>query len=413
VFGLVPAWQSSKPDVIPELKGMTAQLGGVEMRRFLIVFQIALSMMILFAAGLMTRTLSQLKTIDLGFDPARVITLRIDPAMAGYTTEQTDRVFDDILQRLRSQPNMTAASLAVVTPLEGSMISLNFEVPGYVAKSSDRQTNFDMISPQYFKTLNQALLAGREFSERDVKKGQRVAVVNQLFAGQYMPGQNPIGRHFKMGDDDIEIVGLVKNSRYQDLREAMWPLIYLPAKQTQSSGYTLLVRTKLMPKQAMADIEHTVRSVDAKMPIYDVREFQDLVDGGITSERALTFLSSLFSGLVTLLCCMGVYGLIAYAVSRRTREVGVRFAIGAQKSDVAKLFMRESAVLIVAGIVVGIPLALGSARVLKSLLYGVEPTDAPTLALTVAIFLGAGVLASLLPVRKATRIEPMQALRYE
>jgi predicted permease len=416
LFGLVPAWQSARPRILPELKGSRGpthgSLGGVGLRRFLIVFQIALSLMILFAAGLLTRTLRSLKTIDLGFDPSRVIALNVDPAMNGHRPEEADRIFDEILSRLRTHPGIAAASLAVVAPLEGNMISLGFEVPGHVKNSSDVQTNFNMISPDYFKTLNQALLAGRDFTDRDVKKSPRVAIVNKLFQEQYMPGQNPVGRFFKMGDD-VEIVGVTNDSRYQDLRETPCPLIYLPAKQTQSSGYTMLIRTRLESRGAIADIRDTIRSVDPRLPIYRIRELQDQIDQGISSERVLSFLSMLFSALATLLCGIGIYGLIAYAVSRRIREIGLRFALGAQKIDVANLFLRESVLLLAAGIAAGIPLALISTRVMKSVLYGVGPRDPVTLLLTIAIFITAGLVASLLPVLKAAGIEPARALRDE
>jgi predicted permease len=408
LFGLAPAWQSTRPDVVLELKGSTAKAGGYAMRRFLIIFQIALSLVILFAAGLLTRTLSSLQTIDLGFDPARVITLNVDPAMNGHTSQESDQLFDQILSRLRAQPGVIAASLAVVTPLSGGMIALDLTVPGHVAKPSDVQTNFNMISPDYFKTLGQPLLAGRDFTDYDVKKAPGVAIVNQRFVDQYFPGRNPVGRHIKVSDD-LEIVGVVRNALYQDLREKQWPLVYLPAKQTQSSSYTLMVRTAL---PALA-IEKAIREVDSRLPIYDVQELRDQIDQGMSSEHVLSFLSTLFSALATLLCSMGIYGLIAYAVSRRTREIGVRFAVGAQKMDVAQLFLRESLVLVAAGIVVGVPLALASTRVLKSILYGVAPGDPVTLALTVAIFIVAGLAASLLPVLKAARIEPVEALRYE
>jgi predicted permease len=414
MFGLLPAWQSARPDIIHELKGTPeVNLGGVGIRRTLIVFQIALSLTILFAAGLMTRTLSRLKTIDLGFDPARVLVLKIDPAMNGQSPDQTDRIFDEILSRLRAQPGIGAASIAVVSPLEGGMISLNMDVPGHTAKSSDVQTNFNMIGTDYFKTLSQVLIAGRDFSGRDVKAAPHVGIVNESFVAQYMPGRNPIGRHFKVGKDDEEIVGLVKNARYQTLREKPGPLVYLPAKQTENSGYTMLVRTKLDAPKAIADVERTIRGVNSNLPIYDIRELQDQIDRGISSERVLSFLSMLFSFLATLLCSIGIYGLIAYAVSRRTREIGIRFAIGAQKGDVARLFLRESLLLVAAGIAAGIPLALASTGALKSLLFGVEPTDAPTLTATIAVFVVAGLLASVVPVRRAARIEPLAALRYE
>ena len=419
LFGLLPAWQSTRPDVIPELKGAPTAgriglgSGGLKARKLLIVFQIALSLVILFTAGLLTRTLSGLKTIDLGFNPEHVLTLKVDPAMNGHRPEQAEQIFDEILSRLRAQPGIAYASLAVVSPLEGGMISLPVAVPGHVEKSSDLQTNFNMVSPSYFATLNQGVLAGREFTGHDVANSAKVAIVNQRFADQYMPGVNPIGRNLLMEGHETQIVGLVKNSRYQDLREQTWPLVYLPAKQTKNSGYTLFVRTRMDPKAAVPDVERIIRSIDPRLPIYGVRELREQIDHGMSAERVLSFLSSLFGALATLLCSMGIYGLIAYAVSRRTREIGVRIAIGARKSDVARLFLRDSALLVAAGIVVGAPLALVSTRVLKSVLYGVAPGDPMTLTLAITVFLLAGLLATMLPVLRAARIEPVQALRYE
>jgi predicted permease len=415
LFGLLPSWQSARPDIIPELKGAAAggAAHGLAMRRFLIVFQIALSVVILFGAGLLTRTLSKLKTVDLGFNPERVITLSVDPAMNGYRPEETDRVFDDILTHLRAQPGIAAASLAVLTPLSGGAISLDApQVPGHLKSSLDVETFNNMVSPDYFRTLNQSLLAGREFDDRDSKKAHKVAIVNQFFVRQFMPGQNPVGRHIKTSDD-MEIVGLVKDARYLTLREKPAPMLYLPAKQTMNSGYELLVRTALERPQAIAAIQHAIRSVDPKLPIFGITELQDQIDHTISSERVLSFLSTLFSALATLLCSLGIYGLIAYAVSRRTREIGIRFAIGAQKTDVARLFLRESILLVIMGIGAGVPLAIMSTRALKSLLFGVAPMDVTTLAWTVAIFLAAGLFASLLPVIRAARIEPLEALRYE
>jgi ABC-type antimicrobial peptide transport system permease subunit len=212
---------------------------------------------------------------------------------------------------------------------------------------------------------------------------------------------------------DVEIVGVASDSRYQDLRETPCPLVYLAAKQTSNSGYTLLIRTRLESSKALADVRDAIRSVDPRLPIFRVRELQDQIDQGISPERVLSFLSTLFSALATLLCGVGIYGLIAYAVSRRTREIGLRFALGAQKIDVANLFLRESVLLVAAGIAAGVPLALVSTRVMKSVLYGVRPDDPITLWLTIAIFIVAGLLASLLPIMKAARIEPLQALREE
>lgn len=417
LFGLAPAWQSIRPDVLPELKDASAgALAGRDrtlLRKSLIAVQIALSLVILFAAGLLTRTLSRLQSIDLGFKPSHVIALSVDPAMNGHSPADTDRIFDEILSRLRVQPGIASASLVTVSPLEGLFIQLDLEVPGHFKKKSDVSPGFNVISPGYFSTVDEPLLRGRDFSDHDVKNAPRVAIVNELFVSQYMPGQNPIGRRFKSGGGDVEIVGVVKTARYQSIREAPRPVVYLPAKQTQSSGYTLLVETAANPRTAIPAIERAIRAIDAKLPIYNVRTLQAQIDQGISSERVLSFLSALFGALAILLCGIGLYGVAAYTVSRRTREIGVRFAVGAQRSDVAGLFIRETIVVVGAGILVGIPAALASTRILKNLLYGLEPTDVPTLAFTAAILIVAGLLAISLPVRRASRIEPLEALRYE
>jgi hypothetical protein len=287
LFGLVPAWQSTKPALTRE---RTDALGGVALRRGLIVFQIALSLMILFAAGLMTRTLSRLKTVDLGFDPGRVIAFKVDPGMNGYTPERSNTMVDEILNRLRAEREIKAASFAMVSPLTGDVFSLDIQVPGRTAKTFDTQTLINIVTPQYSKTLNLALLAGRDFDEQDGLAGPHVVIVNQLFAEQYMPGLNPLGRHIKSSSGgDVEIVGVVKNSHYQELRESVRPLVYFPSKLMVSSGNTILVRTTLPQNRAMADIREVVRSIDPRVPIFEMQQLQDQIDRGLSSERVLTF----------------------------------------------------------------------------------------------------------------------------
>ncbi|MBS1872100.1 MAG: ABC transporter permease [Acidobacteria bacterium] len=418
LFGLIPAWQSTRPDVLPELKGASgrgrAATGALLARRGVIVFQIALSVVILFGASLLTRTLSGLRTIDLGFNAAEVLTLRVDPALASREPRQAQVLFDEVLARLRGQAGVAAAAIASISPLDGGMMSLGFEVPGHAASAADRQTNLNFISSGYFDVLRQAFVTGRDFTPADSAGKPAVAIVNQLFARQYMPGVNPIGRRFKLGTDSIEIVGLVRDSRYQSLRAEPCPLIYLPASaESATSGYAVLVRTMPGAGLGLAGVERAIRSVNQLAQVYEASSLRDQVDRGISAERILSFLSGLFSALVTLLCGMGIYGLIAYGVTRRTREIGVRLAIGARGADIAALFLRESAWLIGAGVATGIPLALVSTRMLESVLYGVTSADPFSLAAAIAVFFAAGFAASALPVRRASRIAPSQALRYE
>ena len=270
-----------------------------------------------------------------------------------------------------------------------------------------------MVTPGYFATLDQPLLLGREFSDGDNKGAAHVAIVNERFVSQYMPGRNPIGEHFKAAGGDVAIVGLVKTARYQTVREAPTPQVYLPVKQSQSSGFTLLVRTSGSVRGVIADVEHAIHAVDAKTPIYQVRTLQERLDQGISNERILSFLSALFGALATLLCAIGLYGVIGYGVSRRTREIGVRFAIGAQRSDVASLFVREALVRVGGGILLGVPAALAASRLFGTVLFGVTAGDLPTLAFAATLLAVAALLATALPVRRASAIEPLEALRYE
>jgi predicted permease len=419
--GLVPALQSSKPEILPELKGSSgiARGGSFQPRaastsnRFLIVFQVALSLVILFAAGLLIQSLSHLQALDLGFDPSHVISARIDPAMNGYSRADGDRIFSEIVTRLRAQPAIAAASFAVVIPLSGSMICFPIDVPGHIPSRSDLQADINTVSSGYFETLEQRFLSGRDFDERDTRNAPRVAIVNKQFAVQYFQGRDPVGRYIDVQDARTRIIGFVDNARYQTLRESLPPLVYLPAAQTESSGYTLLVRTRAAPRGVLRDIERTVRSVAPRLPLYDVHDLEINVQSGMSAERVLSFLSMLFSLLVTALCAMGIYGLISCSVARRTREIGIRIAVGAGKADVALLFLRDSGVLIGTGLLVGIPLALASGRLLQSMLFGVNSGDAVTLAIVLAFFIAAGLIATALPVRRAIRIEPVGALRYE
>lgn len=419
LFGLAPAWQATQPDFIPSLKQEAS--GGVRpgdrtsLRKFLVVAQVALSLVVLFAAGLLTRTLRSLQTVNLGFQREKVIALSIDTDVSGYSNAQASQIQDEILRRLRLFPGVQAVSLVVFAPFSGNAMTMGVEVPGFAAKNPDElHVIFNTISPGYFNTLNQPRLLGRDFSENDTQKTQKVAIVNEKFVQHYFAGRSPLGQHIKSEEKtDIEIVGVVANARNINLRQQPTDTVYLPEKQTYNSGLTFLLRTQIDLPELTPSLYALVRNVDKKAALSSIRTLDSQIDAGLSSERILSYLSGLFAGLATLLTGIGLYGVIAYAVTRRTREIGVRFAIGAQRADVAKLFLRESLVVISVGMIVGIPLALASVTALKSLLFGLTATDLPTLLISVALLIVAGLIATALPLRQAMRVDPLWALRYE
>jgi predicted permease len=370
--------------------------------------------MVVFAAGLLTRTLRSLQTVDLGFKPAQVIALNVNPAASGHSNAESSRIFDELLARARALPGVKAASLAVSTPGGSTGISLGIDVPGYTPKQPrDAIVDFNSISPQYFETLGQPRMLGRDFIDRDNSNSARVAIVNEKFVEHYFEGRDPVGRKIRQGRGEVEIVGVVKNARDRGIRGGPKEEVYVPAKQGQTSGLTLLVRVDQNPERVIPLLAAVVRSIDKHLPVFSVHTLDVDVEAGLTTERILGYLSTLFAGLATLLAGIGLYGVLAYSVARRTREIGVRVAIGAQRGDVAGLFVRETLFLVVAGILIGLPLALTSTGVIRSLLFGLTPTDVPTLLISVLALAAAAGLATSLPVWRATRVDPIQALRHE
>ncbi len=417
LFGLIPAWLVTGADPMLSLRDESTsgeRFGRRFMRRAMVIVQVALSLAVIFAAGLLTRTLRTLETVDLGFKPAQVIALNVDPASSGHSSVEVSQILDEILMRARSLPGVKAASLAASTPNGSMAISLGIDVPGYSSKSDgDEIVDFNFVSPGYFATMSQPLLRGRDFSERDAKNAPRTAIVNEKFVRHYFSSRDPIGRKFRQGDGDVEIVGVVADARERSIRGGPEEMVYVPEKQGQTSGLTLLARTEQDPKALIPSLLAIVRSIDRRMPVYSVHTLDIDVQAGLSTERILGYLSTLFAALATLLAGIGLYGVLAYAVARRTREIGIRFAIGAQRHDVAGLFARESLALVCAGVMIGALGGLASARALQSLLYGVTTTDIVTLVMSVVALSVAAVIATAVPVWRAMRVDPIRAIRYE
>jgi predicted permease len=377
------------------------------------VIQIALSLVIVFAAGLLTRTLRTLQTVDLGFQPDRVIVLKVDPAASGYSAGESSRLLDNLLSRTRTLPGVSAASLAVSTPNGSSRITMSVEVPGYSSvEGRDNIVNFNSVSPGYFETVGQRLLRGRDFGARDNRNAPRIAIVNQKFLRHYFGGQDPMGSKIRLGVGDIEIAGVVSDARDSGIRGGPQETVYLPEKQSETSGLTLLVRTG-SPLRVMPSMLGMVRNIDRRLAVYSPHTLDVDVEAGLTTERILSYLSSLFGALAASLAGIGLYGVLANSVSRRTREIGVRFAVGAQKKQVAALFARESLILVIVSLAIGALLALASARALQSLLFGVGAADSLTLLVSVLALAAVALLATVIPLWRASRVNPVVALRYE
>ncbi len=413
LFGSIPSWQSAHVGLLGQMqRGFRSRK---RLRSVLIAAQIAMSLVLLVGAGLFGRTLRNLRTADLGFRPGHTILLTLNPGRSGYKQADSDALFETLLRRTRSLPQVESAALSDISPLSGRMFASDIQVPGHVSLGDHEPDSFFIhTSPGYFQTLGTPVLFGREFSEHDRKGTQTVAIVNERFVAFYWPGQNPVGRHFKWGGDtDVEIVGLARNSKYQEMREEPPITVYIPLAQRSKEELTLEARTTGATADIIAQVRQLVRSIDPKLPVYDVRTLDAQVDQALSTERLLAALSSFFSVVATFLAVIGLYGAIAYAVARRRREIGIRMAVGARAGDVVRLFVGESLVIVTAGIACGLVLAFVGARFLKTLLYGLQPDDSATLLVAAAVLLVVGSAAAIIPARRASRIDPSIALRYE
>ena len=416
--GVVPAWRATRPDLVPGIERAPAAGGSAPrglLPRALVVVQLAVCLAVVFAAGLLTQTLRTLATVDLGFEPEKVIALRVDPAATGRSGAEVSAVFDEMLARARALPGVAAASLAASPPHGAMSVTMGIEVPGYVPAPGrgDTVVAFNFVSPRYFETLGQALVRGRDLDERDERGRPLAAIVNEAFVDHYFHGANPLGRRLRQGSEELEIVGVVADSRDRAVRSGPADTVYVHRRQGPPAGMTLLARAGGDPARIVPALLALAGSIDPRMPVTAVHTLGVDVEAGLSSERMLGYLSALFAGLTLLLAGIGLYGVLASAVARRTREIGLRLALGAQRRDVAFLLGRESATLLFLGVAAGGFLAFACARVLRGVLFGVAATDAPTLVASVLLVGAVALLAAAAPLRRASRVDPMVALRSE
>ncbi len=419
-FGLAPAFRGARANVATELKGSsstnTAARNG-NGRRFglgsgLVVLQVALSMVVLTGAGLLLRTLDKLHHIDPGFDTRNVLLFSIEPGLAGYKGERIPQLYANLQNRLAALPGVANASYSSDALLDGGLWTRSVHVQGQSDKSTV-ETQMLAVGPKFFATMKIPLLVGRILNEADMDGTQRAALVNQEFVRKFVGGRNPIGLHFggtDAKDSPWEIVGVVGDTKYATLRAAGAPTAYVPLRD---GGATFALRTTTAAAALIPAVRDVVNETDTNLPLFKMRTQVETIDRLLFNERLVARLFGLFGGMGLVLACIGLYGLLSYEVTLRTREIGIRTALGAQRSDVWLLVLRQGALLVALGGAAGVGISLVVTRLLDSLLYRVQPTDLTTFVWVTALLATVGVIACLLPARRATLVDPMVALRCE
>jgi len=421
VFGLVPALRASRPDPWTTLKGTVGSIAGAGgslfLRKGLVTAQVALSFLLLFGAGLFVRSLQNLQGTDTGVKLDNLITFQLAPALSGYDDQRAFNFYYELLDRLRAAPGVQSAGLAAVPILSGDEWDSSTSVEGHKpADGEDMQAFMNALSPGYFTTMKIPILEGRDFTRMDAKEEPKVAIVNRKFAEHFFKGASAVGKRLGRGTGpktklDVEIVGVVADSLYEGPREGVRRQVFVPSWGNGSG--TFYVRTTSASASAHSLIRNEVRNLDASMPVYEVKTLEGQLDETLLTDRLVALLAAGFGFLATVLASIGLYGVMAFVVAQRRKELGIRMALGAQPGNVIWLVMREVLILLSIGLAVGIPSAFALGRLVSTQLYGIQPHD-PGIAIATMLLLAlVSGAAGLIPAHRASRIDPILALRYE
>ncbi len=424
LFGLAPAWRACRPALVPELKGAVAAEARERrwsLRSALVVGQVALSLLVLVSGGLCIRSLQKLQRIDPGFEPSQVALMSFNLELNNYSVTRAQDFYERLLERVRALPGTEAASLARSTPLDGNRIGMSItRVEGYEPKPGERlSSDLNFVSADYFRTFGVPLLAGRDFDATDKQGGVKTVIVNAAFAQRFWPGESAVGRRLfqfsgrNQPEEAWEVVGVVGSMASRGLREAPRPMMFRSIGQAPGKSLTLAVRSGLTASSAIDLTRDLVRSLDAAVPMFRIQTMAQQKSGALALERMVATLLGGFGMLALLLAALGIYGVLAYSVSRRTREIGVRMTLGAQIGDVLALVLRQGLFLVGLGTVAGLASAFAATRLLKSFLHEVSPLDPLTFGGVAVLLACVAFVACWLPARRAARVDPMVALRTE
>lgn len=436
VFAAAPAWIASRADAGETLRGAQRSMGqGATLpQKSLVVLQAALSLVLLAGAGLLTASLRNLENQKFGFETEGRLIVKVDPGLAGYTVERLDNLYRTMKERLGQIPGVESVSFSLYSPMSDNNWSSGITIEGRPPLPNPE--DFDgaswlRVSSDYFATVGTPLIRGRVIDDRNTPVSRHVAVINETFAKKFFPKGDPLGKHFGLGDashgGDYEIVGIVGDAKYQDARDLPWPTFFRPllrmeafkdpgdqsAEVRSNTIHDIELHVAGRPQNLQSLIRETLASIDPNLPVVDMFTFNEQVSRNFNQERLISRLATLFGGLALALACIGLYGVLAYSVARRTQEIGVRMALGAARGGILRIILREALLLAGAGIAIGVPSALAANQLLSTMLFGLKPSNPIVLTAAMVLLLVVATLAALLPALKASAVDPIVALRYE
>jgi len=422
VFGIAPALRATGVNVNETLKQTGRSVTGARSRlgKSLLVVQVAVSLMLLVGSGLFLRTLHNLRQVDVGFNPQNLLLFRINPSLMRFDEKRQIALYNQLLEKIGTVPGVRAAALSNPALLSGSVNSTSIFVRGRVYPTGQRDLNNSInrlvTSTNFFEMMEIPLVLGRGFTSRDNETAPKVVVINEAAAKKYFPNENPVGQRFGSSietTDQLEVIGVLRDAKYNSVRDPAPPTMYVPHLQARAGSAVIEVRTAGDPVSVTSGVREAVRQVEPNLPMMDVSTQLEQVERRFAQEKIFAQAYTLFGGLALLVASIGLFGLMSYAVARRTNEIGIRMALGAQRGDVMRQVLVESMILVAIGVAIGVAGSLGAGRFVSTLLFGLAPTDMLTIAAATALMIAVSALAGFLPARRASRVDPMVALRYD